>query len=537
MTYFQSRRPVVTARRGAVATSQPLAAQIGLQVLIEGGNAVDGAVATAAALGVVEPHMTGIGGDVFALVWDAKLRQVTALNSSGRAGGSVDAEAIRARGYSAIPSEGKDAGLSVTVPGAVAGWDALLEKHGSMSLSDLLEPAIILASEGFAVSEFIAWLWQEFESKLTRLPSGRELLPGGKAPHFGDVVTLPTLARTYQTLKEGGVDAFYQGELASKISNYVQAHGGYITVEDLVSHRSDWVTPICTDYRGVTVWECPPNGQGLSALMALNIAEGFDIGEMGPQSTARYHHLIESMRLAFADAFRFIADPNAVDVPASALLEKSYAETRRTAIQPSIALPKVGHGCPTGASDTVYVTVVDAQGNACSLINSLYESFGSGLVVPGTGVILQSRGGNFNLDPEHPNVIAGGKRPYHTLMPGLATRDGELWLSFGVMGGFQQPQGHLQVISNLVDFGMNPQAALDALRFKIDVLGDWQIDLEAGLDTQTIEGLAALGHRTNVVDGYDRELFGGGQVIARDPETGVLRAGSEPRNDGVAVGW
>ena len=317
----------------------------------------------------------------------------------------------------------------------------------------------------------------------------------------------------------------------------MQANGGYLTMEDLHTHRSDWEEPVCTVYRGVTVWECPPNGQGMATLMALNIAEGFELRIMGAQSTERYHHLIESMRLAFADAFRFIADPALVDVPITRLLDKAYAARRREVIKASAVLSDVEFGCPPDASDTVYVTVVDADGNACSLINSLYDAFGSGLVVPGTGVVLQSRGGNFTLEPDHPNVIAGGKRPYHTLMPGLATREGELWLSFGVVGGFQQPQGHLQVISNMVDFGMSPQAALDALRFKIDVTGDHHIGLEAGLDWETIEGLNKLGHRTKVVDGYDRELYGGGQVIARDPETGVLTAGSEPRTDGAALGW
>ena len=287
----------------------------------------------------------------------------------------------------------------------------------------------------------------------------------------------------------------------------------------------------------MTVWECPPNGQGLAALLALNIAEGFDLAAMGPQSAERYHHLIETMRLAFADAFRYVADPAQVRVPVRELLSKVYAGRRRASILPARAMVDVDFGDPGGASDTVYLTVVDGAGNACSLINSLYADFGSGLVVPGTGMVLQNRGANFSLDPDHPNALAGGKRPYHTIIPALATRGGELWLSFGVMGGFQQPQGHLQVVSNLVDLGLNPQHALDALRFRIDVAGGGEVGLEAGVAPEVAKALEDRGHRVRIVDGYERSFFGGGQIIARDPRSGALVAGSEPRCDGAAVGW
>ena len=537
MTWFQSRRSAVTARRGIVATSQPLAAQIGLRVLQEGGHAVDAAVATSAALGVVEPHNTGIGGDLFALVWDAGRREVVALNGSGRAGRAASIEDLHRRGFDRMPAEGEGAGASVTVPGTVDGWTVLLEHYGRMSLGELLAPAIGLADSGFVLPEVIAAAWRDAEPKLRRLASGTELLVDGRAPRFGEVMRLPELGATLQSIAEGGRDAFYEGEIALGAAKYVQQHGGFLSAEDFAAHHSTWDEAIRTDYRDATVWECPPNGQGLAALMALNIAEGFDLHAMGPRSADRYHHLIESMRLAFADALRYVADPAEASVPVQGLLSKTYAGRRRALIDPGRAMSGVDFGNPHGTSDTVYLSAVDGEGNACSLINSLYEDFGSGLVVPGTGMALQNRGANFSLDPRHPNVLAGGKRPYHTIIPALATRGGDLWLSFGVMGGFQQPQGHLQVISNLVDFGMDPQSALDALRFRIDVTGSGEVGLEAGVSSDVAKVLEARGHGVRIFDGYERAHFGGGQIIARDPRSGALVAGSEPRSDGAAVGW
>ena len=537
MTWFQSRRSALTARRGIVATSQPLAAQIGLRVLQEGGHAVDAAVATSAALGVVEPHNTGVGGDLFALVWDAGTRQVSALNGSGRAGRDASIEILKRRGFENMPAEGEGVGASVTVPGTVDGWTALLERYARMGLPELLAPAIELAREGFVVSELISAAWGDAESKLRRLPSGAELLLGGRAPRFGEVMRLENLAATLQAVAEGGRAAFYEGNLASRAAEYVQRHGGCLSAADFAAHRSTWDEAIRTVYRDTTVWECPPNGQGLAALMALNIAEGFDLAAMGARSADRYHYLIESMRLAFADAFRYIADPERTSVPVEALLAKGYARRRRASIDAGRAMADVEFGGPGASSDTVYLAVVDGEGNACSLINSLYEDFGSGLVVPGTGMALQNRGANFSLDPGHPNALAGGKRPYHTIIPALAMRGGELWLSFGVVGGFQQPQGHLQVVSNMVDFGMDPQRALDALRFRIDITGSGEVGLEAGVSPGLARALEARGHRIRIFDGHDRALFGGGQVIARDPQSGALVAGSEPRADGAAVGW
>ncbi|MEE8362960.1 MAG: gamma-glutamyltransferase [Dehalococcoidia bacterium] len=536
MTFFRSRRSAVVARNGAVATSQPLAAQAGLKTLMDGGNAVDAAVATAAALNVLEPTSTGIGGDMFCLIWKADEKQVRALNGSGRSGSGANREDVVRRGHDAIPTEGPDAAFSVSVPGTVDGWQTALESDGRMTLKEVLQPAIRYAKGGFAVSEIIAHGWQGSEEKLAARASGRELLPRGRAPRYGEVVKLPELAGSLEAVAEGGRDAFYRGEIGRKLAEFVQSEGGWVTTEDLAAHRSDWDEPIKTDYRGVTVWECPPNGQGIAALMALNIAEGFDISGMGFQSADAYHHLIESMRLGFADALQYVADPRVTEVPITGMLDKGYAATRRAEVSAGAANQPVAYGTPLPSGDTVYLTVIDGEGNACSFINSLFQGFGSGMVVPGTGIALQNRGALLSLDPSHPNFIQPGKRPYQTIIPAMATRDGELWLSFGVMGGFQQPQGHLQVISNMVDFGLDSQQALDALRFRINLDSD-VVDLEAGVDPETVRELQRRGHRVQVHDGYERVGYGGGPIIARDPETGVLTAGSEPRKDGAAVGY
>ena len=536
MTYFKSRRSAVVARRGIVATSQPLAAQAGLRVLQDGGNAVDAAVATAATLNVVEPGSTGIGGDMFALIWMADEKRVRALNGSGRSPAAANSEDVRRKGYDAIPREGPDAAFAVSVPGTVDGWHAALEAHGRMTLREVLQPAIYYALNGFPVSEVVSYGWGANEAKLAARPSGAEFLPGGRAPRRGDMVRLETLGHTLQAIAEGGPPALYTGDIARRIADFVRAEGGWLTEQDLAAHHSDWDEPISTDYRGVTVWECPPNGQGIAALMALNIAEGFDIAGMGAQSPDAYHHLIESMRLGFADALQYVADPRVAEVLIGPLLSKKYAARRRSLISSGSAMASVSFGEPGAGDDTVYLTAVDGEGNACSLINSLFQGFGTGLVVPGTGIALQNRGALFSLDPLHPNHLQPAKRPYQTIIPAMATRHGEMWLSFGVMGGFQQPQGHLQVISNMVDFGLGPQEALDALRFNVD-LDTGVVNLEAGLEPGTISELERRGHRVNVKDGYARASFGGGQVIARDAETGVLTAGSEPRKDGAAVGW
>ena len=537
MSFFNSRRSNVTALNGAVATSQPLAAQAGMQVLLEGGNAVDAAVCMAATLAVVEPMSTGLGGDVFALVWSEQDKKVYALNGSGRSGVSATAEEVSRRGFTAIPTEGEGAAMSVTVPGTVAGWQSLLEKFGSFELAELLQPAIRYAVQGFPVTELIAYGWAANTEKLRYRPSGGELLLNGRAPRFGEVVQLPQLGATLQLVAEGGSEAFYQGKLARAICEFVQAEGGWLTEQDLRQHYSEWVEPIASDYRGVQVWECPPNGQGIAALIALNIVEGFDLSENEPQSAQRYHLLIEAMRLAFADALQHVADPARVAVPVEQLLSKDYAAKLRKLIGFRAMGAPPGDVTVGEGGDTVYASAVDKDGNACSIINSLYQGFGSGLVVPGTGIALQNRGALFTLKADHPNVLLGSKRPYHTIIPAMATRNNEFWLSFGVMGGFQQPQGHLQVISNIVDYGMSPQQALNALRFSLEVTGSMELRVEDGFLPVTWRALARRGHNVTVVEGNERTLFGGGQIVARDPESGVIMAGTEPRKDGCALGW
>ncbi|MXX92367.1 MAG: gamma-glutamyltransferase [Chloroflexi bacterium] len=526
------------ARNGAVATSQPLAAQAGLRMLLDGGNAVDAAVAMAAALNVVEPGSTGIGGDMFALIWNKDERRVVALNGSGRSGAAANVDDVRRAGYDAIPNELNGCAFSVSVPGTVHGWETALEHYGRMTLAEVLRPAIDYATNGYPVSEVIARGWEGCETKLRHRPSGSEMLPiNGRAPRCGEIATLPELGGSLQVIAEGGSEAYYKGDIGKKIAAYVQQEGGWLTEDDLTSHHSDWDEAIHVNYRGVEVWECPPNGQGIAALMALNIAEGFDIGDMGSQSTDAYHHLIESMRLGYADALQYVADPRVAEVPIGPLLSKEYGDRRRSSIDSMMAHPNVSYGDPMGGGDTIYCTAVDGYGNACSLINSLFAGFGSGLVVPGTGIALQNRGSLFSFDPDHPNYLQGRKRPYQTIIPAMATRDDEMWLSFGVMGGFQQPQGHLQVISNMVDFGMDSQKALDALRFSIDVQGDRSVRVEEDLDDSVVSELRKLGHDIVVQRAYDRVGFGGGQVVSRDAETGVLCAGTEPRKDGSALGW
>lgn len=530
---FPSRRSVVYARNGIVATSQPVAAQAGLRILQDGGSAADAAVATAAMLNVVEPMSTGIGGDCFALFWDAKEKHVTALNGSGRAPAAASLEELRGNGFTQVPGDGP---YPVTVPGTVDGWAALLKAHGRMSLADVLQPSIETAEQGYPVSELIAWAWEVGLPKMGIAPSGREYLLDGRPPRAGEVMRLPTLAETLRSIAADGPEAFYRGDIARRIADFVQEQGGWLSVDDLAAHTSVWEDPIHTEYRGVTVYECHPNGQGLAVLIALNLAEGYDLAALGFHSSDRWHLLIEAMRLAFADAYRYIADPTFSRVPVDGLLSDQYAAQRRELIQPDRAMSEVPWGMPPGTveGDTVYIATADSDGNACSFINSIYAGFGSGLVVPGTGICLQNRGACFNLDPDHANRLEPGKRPYHTIIPTLATRGGELQWAYGVMGGFMQPQGHLQVTVNMVDHGLDPQRALDAPRFRVD---DDGIVLEKVTSTDLRDELVRRGHKVTQMTGLERMGFGGGQIIQWDPEQRIWAAGSEPRKDGQAVGY
>ncbi|HSJ57404.1 MAG TPA: gamma-glutamyltransferase [Anaerolineae bacterium] len=527
---FHSRRSAVLARHGMVATSQPLAAMAGLRVLMAGGNAADAAVATAAMLNVVEPMSTGIGGDCFALVYDRQSDEVTALNGSGRSPRAFMLEEAQRRGLRSIPLTGP---LPVTVPGTASGWQALLDRFGTMTLAECLAPAIETAEQGFPVSERISGGWQRSTEKLSQDDeAARVYLP---APREGQIHRQPDLARTFRQVAEGGARAFYHGPIAERIAAAVQAKGGYLTAEDMADQEATWHAPISTTYRGIEVLEHPPNGQGLAALIALNIVEGYDVAGLDYFDPVRWHVMIEAMRLAMVDAGRYVADPALVDVPLEELLSKGYADLRRSEIHPNRALSRAIPGTPEHR-DTVYLTTADAHGNAVSFINSLYYGFGSGIVAPGTGICLQNRGACFVLEPGHPNVLAGGKRPYHTIIPAMARRDGRLWLSFGVMGGFMQPQGHLQVIANMVDYGLDPQAALDAPRFRVDERGSAAVAIETGVPLKTRKALDGMGHKVDAETMF-APGFGGGQIIAIDPETGVLWGGSDPRKDGCAVGF
>jgi gamma-glutamyltranspeptidase/glutathione hydrolase len=513
-----------------VATSQPLAAMAGLKVLMQGGNAADAAVTTAAMLNVVEPMSTGIGGDCFALVYQAGTGQVTALNGSGRSPAAFSLEEAQRLGLKEVPFTGP---LSVTAPGTVSGWADLLERFGTLSLADCLAPAISAAEVGFPVSERISAGWRRAEEKLSKdAEATRVYLP---APRPGQIHRQPDLARTLRAISEGGLEVFYRGPLAEKIAAYVQSQNGYMTAQDMAAHTTTWDQPIRTTYRGVEVLEHPPNGQGLAALVALNIIKGYERDGVDFFDPDRWHRMIEAMRLGMDDAAHHVADPDVADVPVAQLLSKGYADQRRGLIKPDRALQMESPDQPEH-KDTVYLTVIDGKGNAISFINSLYSGFGSGLVVPDTGICLQNRGACFTLEPGHPNALSGSKRPYHTIIPAMALKDGKLWLSFGVMGGFMQPQGHLQVVVNMVDYGLSPQAALDAPRFRVDHRGGLKVEIEEGVPLETREELAARGHDVHAETAFGSQ-FGGGQIIAVDPETGVLWGGSEPRKDGCAVGF
>ncbi|MFO7623027.1 MAG: gamma-glutamyltransferase family protein, partial [Anaerolineales bacterium] len=493
-------------------------------------------------LNVTEPTSTGLGGDCFALYYEAATRQVTALNGSGRAPAGLTLERLHQEGFldslagAELPPYHP---YTITVPGAAAGWCDLVERFGRLPLSKVLTPAIRLAQQGFPVAPITAYFWQRgAERQLKTALGGQELTIAGRAPRAGEIFHNPGLARTLIRLAEGGKQAFYQGDIAEAIVQVVKGAGGCLAAGDLSNHHSTWEKPVSTTYREVCVWECPPNGQGLAALLALNILEGFDLAAFSPLSTQRLHLQIEAMRLAFADARWYIADPAFRPAPLEQLLSKEYAASRRRLIDPQRAVLDHRTGTPFTSSDTVYLSVVDGDGNACSFINSNYMGFGTGIVPPGWGFSLQNRGHNFSLDPEHPNALAPGKRPYHTIIPAMTTRlgDDSLYASFGVMGGFMQPQGHMQVISGLVDDGMEPQAVLDRPRFCIeDGTAGGRVALETGVPAQVIEQLREMGHPLYSVSGQERALFGRGQIILRDPQTGVLQAGSDPRADGCAM--
>ena len=537
----QSGRSAVLARNGMVATSQPLAAQAGLRILQNGGNAIDAAVATAATLAVVEPMMTGPGGDLFVLVYIAKEDKLVGLNASGFSPAAADSDFFKERNLEAVPVKGP---FAVTVPGAVDGWATLLDAYGTMTMAEVLEPAIDYAENGFAISEIIAGIWN-VPLSADSIPQGetvvddfvRSYYVNGKRPEQGEVFVNKALAATFRQIAQDGRDAFYKGEIARKTVDYLNKLGWPITMDDMAYQHSDWVEPISTTYKGHRVFELPPNGQGMAALEMLNIVDGVDLKSLGHNSAAYLHLLIEAKKLAFADLDAWLADPEKTDLPTSTIISKDYGKKQRDRIDLTKAADGVTSGInPSvdrfkGTGDTVYLTTADKDRNVVSFINSLFQAFGSGVVVPGTGLVLQNRGALFSLNPDHPNRIAGRKRPYHTIIPGMAFKDGKPWLSFGVMGGAMQPQGHVQVLLNMIEFGMNVQEAGELARFRHTE--GLEVALESGVSRETVDELTRMGHQVNLSGGG----FGGYQAIEIDWNRGVLIGGTDPRKDGQVAGW
>lgn len=559
---FASRRSAVISKNGCVASSNPAASQIGLDILKKGGNAADAVVAVAAALNVTEPMSTGLGGDAFCMFYDNATKTVKGLNGSGRCPQKLSLEKLKSEGFDQSHPLPPGHAHTVTVPGAASAWVDTVTKFGSgkLSLQEILQPAIKLAEEGFPVHEVAAVFWEKGSGVLKRTKNihGHELLLNGKAPGHGDVMQNPFLARTFKELALNGKAGFYTGRVADEIAQVVQQHGGVLTPQDLAVHTCTEVEPISTVYKGCKVWELPPNGQGMTALIALNILEDLDLKSMGHNSGEYIHHVAEGLRLAFADTFKFCADPEHTDLPLEKLLNKDYARQRRTMIRKDSVISSTdllsSHLDMPFGTDTVYFTTSDSEGNACSFINSNYMGFGTGLVPKGCGFTLQNRGFAFSLDPSHRNALAPGKRPYHTIIPAMVTSadKNELLMSYGVMGGYMQPQGHVQVLLNMLEFGLDPQAALDAPRFCIG--GNTcepksflhTINIEEGIAEAVKKKLENLGHNVMMVSGHDRALFGRGQTISRgsswwrssgnNTET-VYWAGSDPRSDGLVAAF
>lgn len=534
-------RSEVLARNGMVATSQPLATQAALDLLRRGGNAIDAAIAANAVLALVEPTGCGLGGDLFAIVWHEESGKLHGLNGSGRSPASLTLKHLRGLGLERIPSHGP---LPITVPGCVDGWFELHERFGSLPMAEILAPAIQYAEEGFPLTQLIAHYWARSVPVLERWPGFREQFTvAGRAPREGEMFRNPGLARTLRRLAEGGRDEFYRGDMAREIADFVQRAGGFLSFEDLAAHRSEWVDPVSTSYRGVELWELPPNGQGIAALQMLNLLEGFDIARAGFGSPDHVHLFVESKKLAFEDRARWYADPEFTRIPVRELVSKPYADERRKLIDPA----RAGRSYPAGnpaleQGDTIYLCTADRAGNMVSLIQSNYRGMGSGLAPAGLGFILHDRGEMFDLAEGRPNSYAPRKRPFHTIIPAFLTKNGRPWVAFGVMGGATQPQGHVQIVLNLIDFGMNLQEAGDAPRIlhsgSSEPTGERMSDgglltLESGFDYETVRALVARGHRI----GWDVGNYGGYQAILREPETGVYRGASESRKDGQAAGY
>ena len=535
---FATRSEVI-ARNGMAATSQPLATQAALDILKKGGNAIDAAIAANAVLGVVEPTGSGIGGDLFAIIWSAEKNKLYGLNASGKSPRSLRLEYFQDNGYDFIPSYGP---LPVSVPGCVDGWYEMHDMFGRLPMKDLLQPAIIYAREGFPVTEVIAYYLDKGTATLQDFPNIKEVyMPKGKAPTKGEIFKNPLLANTLEKIAKGGRNEFYRGSIARDIDAFMKKQGGFLTYDDLSRHHSEWVEPVNTTYRGYEVWELPPNGQGIAALQILNILEGFDIAAMGFGSADYVHTFTEAKKLAFEDRAKYYADPVFALTPVSQLISKKYAAERRKLIDPEKAA-KVYESGKIEAGNTIYLTVADKFGNMVSLIQSNYRGMGSGMCPTGLGFVLQDRGEMFSLEEGHNNMYAPGKRPFHTIIPAFITRNGKPWISFGVMGGDMQPQGHVQVVVNLIDFKMNLQEAGDAPRIhhigSSEPTGQRMTDggillLESGFRTEIIQNLMSKGHTIQ----WDLGGYGGYQAIMWDDKNKVWFGASESRKDGMAAGY
>jgi len=535
---FATRSEVI-AKHGMAATSQPLATQVALDILKNGGNAIDAAIAANATLGLMEPTGNGIGGDLFAIVWDAKSQKLYGLNASGRSPKSLSLDYFLENGYEKIPAFGP---LPVSAPGCVDGWFELHKKFGSLEMTEILKPAINYAREGFPVSELIAFYWDGNARRLEKYPGFKEVyMPNGKAPQKGEIFKNPYLANTLERIAKEGRDVFYKGDMAKEIAKYMKEQGGFLSYEDLASHKSEWVEPISTNYRGYDIWELPPNGQGTAALQILNILEGYDIASMGIGSAEYIHTFTEKKKLAFEDRAKYYSDPDFNEIPVQELISKDYAAKRKELINPD----RAARNYPAGEleqGNTIYLTVADQYGNMVSLIQSNYRGIGSGMTPGKLGFVLQDRGELFSLDKNHMNCYEPGKRPFHTIIPAFITKDGKPFMSFGVMGGSMQPQGHAQIVVNMIDFGMNLQEAGDAPRIRHggssqptgETMNDGgTLQLESGIDYEVIRELMKKGHQIK----FSLGGYGGYQAIMFDAENGVYYGASESRKDGQAAGY
>ncbi|MDB6123796.1 MAG: gamma-glutamyltransferase [Pedosphaera sp.] len=525
-------RSMVLSRHGIVATENPLASQAGAMILAHGGNAVDAAIAANATMGVVAPMMNGIGGDMFAIIYEAKTGKLYGMNASGWAPASHTIERLKGKGITAMPNKGIE---SVTVPGVVDGWDKMLRRFGHKKFSEVLAPAIRCAEEGFPVAEIVSVVWMDSEDLLRQDKNATDTyLPNDHPLEVGEIFRNPDLAKSYKEIASRGRKAFYEGEIAKRLVEYSKSLGGTLNAEDLAKYSSEWVEPICTIYHGWTVYELPPNGQGIAALEMLNLMENFPLTKYGQNSANALHVMIEAKKLAYADMLRYVADPKFSKVPVAGILSKDYAQQRSKEIHPEQANCDVAAGTPPEpGNDTTYLCVVDSEGNMVSFIQSNYSSFGSGLVAAGTGFALQNRGGLFSLDPASPNALAGRKRPLHTIIPAFMSK-GEVRIAFGIMGGWNQSQAHAQFVSNVADHDLNIQAALEAPRFTKMTFSGCDVQMESRIPEEIRKELQSKGHNI-YLRGDFTQAVGGGQAVMRDFSKGVNYGASDPRKDGAAI--